>query len=196
MKNSLKKLLVSPASSFALVAALTPAPCAALSLTEADIDALGRVAFAESAREPDMGIKGVVEVILNRAEETGSSIEEVVDAPNQFEPVLRAGGTWRNLPQISAFDQGWITGLAHGKAGEQTGGALYFQNPKIVAERARKGKVSANLVNFGGMPVTAEIGNHRFYGGNGRPATPTIAVGDDGPPKEINRGPTRLVFGG
>lgn len=196
MKNSLKKLLALSGSSFALVVALTPAPCAALSLTEADIDALGRVAFAEAAREPDMGIKAVVEVILNRAEKAGSSIEEVVDAPHQFEPVMRAGGTWRNLPQISAFDQGWIAGLAHGKAGDQTGGALYFQNPKIVADRARKGKVSANLVDFGGKPVTAEIGNHRFYGGTGRPAASTIAVGNEGPPKEVDRGPTRLVFGG
>ena len=41
--------------------------------------------------------------------------------------------------------------------------ALFFQNAQIVAARAARGAVSSYLVDFGGTPPVAEIGDHRFY---------------------------------
>ncbi|MGZ8311565.1 MAG: hypothetical protein ACXWUR_05820, partial [Allosphingosinicella sp.] len=41
--------------------------------------------------------------------------------------------------------------------------ALFFQNAEIVAARAARGSVSPYLVDFGGTPPVAEIGDHRFY---------------------------------
>src|SRR5262249_35008288 len=39
----------------------------------------------------------------------------------------------------------------------------FFQNPQIVADRARRGEVSEGLVNFGGTGPAAVIGAHSFY---------------------------------
>ena len=44
-----------------------------------------------------------------------------------------------------------------------TNGARFFQNPQIVADRARRGEVSEGLVNFGGTGPSAVIGAHSFY---------------------------------
>lgn len=46
---------------------------------------------------------------------------------------------------------------------DPTNGALYFQNPAIVAERAAAGQVPAALVNFGGQRPSATIRDQAFY---------------------------------
>ena len=93
-------------------------------------------------------------------------MQSVIDAPNQFEPATRAGG-WRYLPPLDPWQSvqfetilnlilaGWLPDL--------TGGALFFQNARIVSARAARGAVSSYLVDFGGTPPVAEIGDHRFY---------------------------------
>ncbi len=50
-----------------------------------------------------------------------------------------------------------------GRLPDLTNGALFFQNAEIVAARAARGRVSSYLVDFGGTPPVAEIGDHRFY---------------------------------
>jgi hypothetical protein len=52
-----------------------------------------------------------------------------------------------------------------GELADETGGALYFQNPRIVAARERAGLVSRGLTNFGGQTPSAVIGDHSFYTG-------------------------------
>ncbi len=55
-----------------------------------------------------------------------------------------------------------------GRLPDLTNGARYFQNPRIVADRAGAGQVPASLVNFGGAPPSAIIGAHSFYAETGR----------------------------
>ncbi len=132
-------------------------------------DAIARVALAEAANQGDNGLLAVVFTIVNRlgAGRWGGSVEQVVNAPRQFEPVLRAGGDWRALPAPRPDQRARIDTLVNlvldGRLPDPTGGALYFQNPRIVAARAAAGQVSPRLVNFGGAAPSAVIGDHAFY---------------------------------
>jgi len=77
---------------------------------------------------------------------------------------MRAGGDWRNLPAVSAAAQARVDTILNlaleGRLPDLTGGARFFQNPAIVASRARAGSVPAGLVNFGGATPSAVIGAH------------------------------------
>ncbi|AZS19207.1 cell wall hydrolase [Caulobacter sp. FWC26] len=132
-------------------------------------EAIARVAVAEAANQGDSGLLAVVYTILNRVADGrwGRSIDQVLNARAQFEPVLRAGGDWRGLPAASAVQRARVDTLINlvvdGRAPDLTGGALYFQNPRIVADRAASGQVSPRLVHFGGRTPSAVIGDHAFY---------------------------------
>lgn len=138
---------------------------------ESDREAIGRVAYHEAANQGDRGIAAVVYTIINRvgSGRFGGNVSAVLNAPKQFEPVMRFGGDWRRLPPAppaarSRIDA--IVGLAlKGELADETGGALYFQNPRIVAARERAGLVSRGLTNFGGQTPSAVIGDHSFYTG-------------------------------
>lgn len=58
-----------------------------------DRDAIARVAYAEAANQGDSGLAGVVYTILNRliSGQFGQTVSAIVNAPNQFEPVHKAG---------------------------------------------------------------------------------------------------------
>jgi spore germination cell wall hydrolase CwlJ-like protein len=152
-------------------------------------DALARTVVAEAGDQGDSGIAGVVYTILNRLADGGwgDTVEAVIDAPGQFEPVMRAGGSWRGLKPASATQQARVDTIINlamdGRLPDLTGGARYFQNPQIVAARARAGTVPAALVNFGGAPPSAVIGAHVFYAGqgprSGRPAARRGVSADD-----------------
>ena len=142
-------------------------------------DGIARVAYAEAANQGDSGLAAVVYTILNRLQggRWGSSVDSVLNAPHQFEPVLRAGGSWRNLRPVSDTQRARIDTIINlaleGRLPDLTNGAQYFQNPRIVAARAANGQVAASLVNFGGATPSAVIGAHSFYveagrGGAGR----------------------------
>lgn len=188
-----------PAPAAPLAPVLAPVPQPTLSL--ADIlntalarDAMARVAFAEAGNQGESGLAAVVYTIINRLVDGrwGATVEAVVDAPHQFEPVMRAGGTWRRLPPVSAAQEAsvhTIVALAlQGRLPDLTGGARFFQNEKVVADRAAEGLVSPSLVGFGGAAPSAKIGDHTFYpqagktdaapapkrGGKARPGT-TVA---------------------
>ena len=132
-------------------------------------DAMARTVIAEAGDQGDSGLAGVAYTILNRLADGrwGGTVETVVDAPGQFEPVMRAGGAWRGLPRVSeaqAVRVATIVDLAvDGRLPDLTGGARYFQNPQIIAARARAGTVSSARVNFGGATPSAVIGAHAFY---------------------------------
>jgi hypothetical protein len=119
-------------------------------------EAIARVAYAEAANQGDSGLAGVVYTIINRLADGrwGGSVEAVVNARRQFEPVMRAGGSWRSLPAVSEARQARIDTIINlaleGRLPDPTHGARFFQNPQIVAGRAARGEVSAGLVNFGG----------------------------------------------
>jgi N-acetylmuramoyl-L-alanine amidase len=149
-------------------------------------DGIARVTFAEAGNQGDSGLAAVVYTILNRLQDGrwGGSVDAVLNAPSQFEPVMRAGGDWRRLPPVSAAAQARIDTILNlaldGRLPDLTHGARYFQNPAIVADRARAGQVAAGLVNFGGATPSAVIGAHSFYAETGRgggraPAAPRTA---------------------
>lgn len=137
-------------------------------LSYEDREAIGRVTYAEAGNQGEEGIAAVIFTILNRVNsgQFGASAQDVVDARNQFEPATRAGG-WRYLPRLDSWQSVQFETILNlilaGRLPDLTGGALFFQNAAIVARRAARGKVSSYLVDFGGTPPVAEIGDHRFY---------------------------------
>lgn len=132
-------------------------------------EAIARVVHAEAAGQGDAGLAAVVFTILNRLESGawGASVDAVLNARAQFEPVLRAGGDWRGLPPATASQKARIDTILNlaleGKLPDLTGGARYFQNPAIVAQRVQAGTVAPSLVHFGGATPSAVIGDHAFY---------------------------------
>ncbi len=142
-------------------------PVAALSAE--DRDALGRVAYAEAGSQGEEGLAAVAHAVLNRVASGrfGAGVQGVLDAPGQFEPVVRAGGTWRYLSPLTELQRlvfGTILDLIlQGRLPDLTGGSTYFQNPVIVAQRAAAGLVSPGLVNFGGQVPAAVVRDHSFY---------------------------------
>jgi N-acetylmuramoyl-L-alanine amidase len=132
-------------------------------------EAITRVAFAEAGNQGDSGLAAVVYTILNRVQDGrwGASVEAVVNARGQFEPVMRAGGDWRRLPASTVAQRARIETILNlaleGQLPDLTNGARFFQNPQIVAERATRGEVAERLVNFGGTDPSAVIGAHSFY---------------------------------
>jgi hypothetical protein len=149
-----------------LGASLATSPFPILSFE--DRDAIGRVTYAEAGNQGEEGIAAVIFTILNRLNsgQFGDSVQDILDAPNQFEPATRAGG-WRYLPPLDPWQSVQFETILNlilaNRLPDLTGGALFFQNAEIVARRAARGKVSSYLVDFGGTPPVAEIGDHRFY---------------------------------
>ena len=137
-------------------------------------DAIARVAFAEAANQGDSGLAAVVYTIMNRLQDGrwGSSVEAVLNARAQFEPVMAAGGSWRNLPPVSEAQRARVSTILNlaieGRLPDLTNGARFFQNARIVAAREAAGAVSPGLTNFGGAPSSAVIGAHTFYVEAGR----------------------------
>jgi hypothetical protein len=138
---------------------------------------LARVAYAEAGDQGDSGLAGVVYTVLNRLSDGrwGHDVQSVVDAPHQFEPVMRAGGDWRGLKPVTVEQEARINTIVSlaldGRLPDLTGGARFFQNPKTVAARAAAGSVSPRLVNFGGAHPTATIGAQAFYAQTGSAGT-------------------------
>lgn len=132
-------------------------------------EAITRVAFAEAGNQGDSGLAAVVYTILNRVQDGrwGATVEAVVNARGQFEPVMRVGGDWRRLPASTVAQRARIETILNlaleGRLPDLTNGARFFQNPQIVADRATRGEVSEGLVNFGGTGPSAVIGAHSFY---------------------------------
>lgn len=162
-------------------------------------DAIARVAYAEAANQGDSGLAAVVYTILNRLEDGrwGATVDAVLDAPHQFEPVLRAGGSWRNLRPVSEAQRARIDTIINlaldGRLPDLTNGARYFQNPKIVALRAASGQVAPTLVNFGGAAPSAVIGAHSFYVDAGRGGGRRSAMGQ---PVRRGRTASEVVLSG
>ena len=158
-----------------LVAALSLAVTAraagrpALTLSADDREALGRVAYAEAGSQREEGLAAVAHTVLNRVAsgQFGAGVQAVLNAPGQFEPVMRAGGSWRHLPPLNASQRlvfGTILDLIlQGRLPDLTAGSTYFQNAAIVARRAEAGQVSPSLVSFGHQTPAAVIRDHSFF---------------------------------
>ncbi len=121
-------------------------------------------------------------MVLNRAASGrfGGGVQGVLDAPGQFEPVMRAGGTWRGLPPLTDAQRlvfGTILDLIlQGRLPDPTDGSTHFQNAAIVAQRAADGVVAPDLVNFGGQTPAAVIRDHSFFRDGPGPRGPAFNV--------------------
>lgn len=164
--------------------ALTLSLALAFAADAGDEEPICRVLYAEAAGQPIAGKVGVIEVILNRMRATGQSAEQIIQAPHQFEPVMKAGGNWRNLRSLTSSEQSECNAILQLKAGgwltDVVPGSDHFQNPRIVAERR-------GPVDFNGMPVVAQIGDHRFYRSGRSPDRPV--------PKPERKGMASLFAG-
>ena len=177
------------------------AASSAVEFSADDIEATARVAFAEAGNDP-VDVAAVIDVILNRLESGrfGSTAQAVINAPRQFEVVMRATGDWRNLPPLTdkqriIFTTIW-TLKATGQLGSVVGNATYFQNPAVVAERAGQGRVKPGLVHFGGMPqVGATPNGHVFYAPSGArsASAPAPTSGAPTPKMAVRRKPLRSM---
>ena len=138
-------------------------------------EAITRVAFAEAGNQGDSGLAAVVYTILNRVQDGrwGATVEAVINARGQFEPVMRVGGDWRRLPASTVAQRARIETILNlaleGRLPDLTNGARFFQNPQIVADRASRGEVSEGLDNFGNTGPSAVIGAHSWRAGISRP---------------------------
>ncbi|WP_293384832.1 cell wall hydrolase [Phenylobacterium sp. SCN 70-31] len=166
-------------------------------------EAVARVAYAEAANQGDSGLAGVVYTILNRVQDGrwGGTVEAVINARGQFEPVMRAGGSWRNLRPVTDAQRARIDTILNlaleGRLPDLTNGARFFQNASIVAAREAAGAVSPGLTNFGGAPASATIGDHTFYAeagrGGGAPRSAPQAMATPAPPVVIFVGENRAA---
>jgi hypothetical protein len=157
----------------------------AVQLSETDRDAIARVTFAEAANQGDTGLAAVVFVILNRlvSGKFGSSITEILNAKNQFEPVTRAGG-WQNLPPLGPQQRARVDTIINlsldGRLPDPTNGSLYFQNPATVAQREAAGEISKGLTRFNGSDPAAVIQDHEFYAKiNAKEAAPVLVQAEN-----------------
>ena len=180
---------IAPASS-TVAGPLDGQPLAALLAAPGAREGIARVAFAEAGNQGDSGLAAVVYTILNRLADGrwGGSVDRVLDAPGQFEPVMRVGGDWRALPAVSVAGQARIDTILNlaveGRLPDLTHGARFFQNPAVVASSARNGEVSPGLVNFGGQTPSAVIGAHSFYTGSGA-RMPRFSPASVSPPDQL-----------
>lgn len=129
-----------------------------------------RLVAAESADQPEEGQFAAAATVLNRmaSPQFPSSFYDVATQKGQFEP-WRKYGSFENMPSLTQPQQDRLRGFTNNYSAETdpTGGALYFQNPSITAQRGTK---------FG-QPNAVTIGDQTFsrtYGNEPMPTTPPI----------------------
>lgn len=127
-------------------------------------DAIARTIIGEAGNQGEHGMAAVGYVIKNRMASSGQSAEQVVLAPNQFEPWAKGG---RDLMSISEDSPKYKQALAiaqavlHGDIVDPTNGADHFLNPQLNAELAKKDgrKAVPDWATGDGL----RIGDHVFY---------------------------------
>ncbi len=122
-----------------------------ISINNDDLDALSRIAEAEgkflynymnssSYSAEDHGAiayQSVVASIINRVASQswyGSTIQDVINKPTQYQPVLENGGSWRNLPVASSETKQIVSDYLRGFVGGQPsiiGKATHYLNPTV-----------------------------------------------------------------
>lgn len=136
-------------------------------------DLATRTVVAEAGNQGMTGMQAVANVLRNRAASGkfgGDTLEGVISAPKQFEPMNTPAGRQRMAaidPQSQAY-QTAARALEKAYAGEDpTRGATHFYAPKA---QAALGRPAPSWDNGTGV----DIGDHRFFGGAG---TPQVTAG-------------------
>lgn len=122
-------------------------------------DTVLRVAQAEAASEGSIGLKAVLAVMRNRAEQTGLTMEQIALQRGQFEPAMTPDGRAR-MARYRPGSQLWqsadvaLNGVLAGD--DPTNGADHFYAPR--AQRAL-GRAAPDWDDGSGT----DLGNHRFF---------------------------------
>ena len=155
-------------------AAIAAAAPKRVPLTETDKDLLVRTVYGEIGdRDGAVGQQAVAAVILNRqSQKKGSTVEQIVKAPMQFEPWRNAEATRKMLaldkngPEYKAI----LTNIEKVISGEvdPTGGADHFYAPET---QRKLGRPVPEWDKGGGK----DIGAHRFFSLNGQKAVAVSA---------------------
>lgn len=121
-----------------------------LYITQADIDLMAKLIYAESRGEPFEGKVAVASVVLNRVLNSGfpNSIKEVIFQTNAFSCVRN--GEIKANPDQSCYDA--VYEAINGK--DPTNEALYFYNPAIA---------TCSWMKQTQKKDTKSIGNHVFF---------------------------------
>ncbi len=123
-----------------------------LVMSALEMDVFLKILEAEARGQGLEGQIAVAAVILNRVESSKfpNTIEDVVFAANQFEPVA-TGTFYQMVPDAQTYEA-----ASRALAGEDpTGGALYFYNPSMITDED-------TLAWFDTLQTTATIGSHVF----------------------------------
>lgn len=121
----------------------------AVQVQNSDLDALAKIIYAEANGEPYQGKVAVGAVILNRVADGRfpSSIQGVITAPGQFQPV--SNGAYQNARPSSADYNAAKEALS---GADPTGGATFFYAPSIATTKWHET-----------LTPTVTIGGHRFF---------------------------------
>lgn len=136
-------------------------------LSPKDRDLMIRTILGEAGNQGPQGQAAVASVILNRVAsgKYGATPEQVVLAPNQFEPwSTRKAELMAIKPESAAYQNaGDIVDMVNsGDISDQSQGATHFLNANIV--RQRRG---GSLPNWASQPI-AQVGAHTFYAPDGK----------------------------
>ncbi len=116
-------------------------------------DAINTI-IAEAAGEGFDGMAGVANVIKNRAGLSGKSIGDIVRAPDQFTGYAKPGPAAVQAmqdPDVRAQAEAALAGVLGGSIKDFTGGADHYHAKSVNPYWAKT------------MPVTTEVGAHRYY---------------------------------
>jgi tape measure domain-containing protein len=161
-----------------------------------EIDRVVRTVLAEARNQGDVGMQAVAEVIRNRANSSGKSLDGVVQAPWQFEPWNTAEGRAR-MAAINPLSDEYkraldiVNGVLAGTIQDVTNGATHFLNK---ATSLSRGDRAMQPGGWGHTPGK-QIGAHTFinlgYGGGGRdgrsPVRPAIPAQPSTDPNDAKR---------
>src|SRR5437868_1827277 len=104
------------------------------------LDTLVRTVWGEARNQDATGQQAVASVILNRAKQTGRSVDQIVREPGQFEPWTNPHTRARltSLSPQSPEYQRIAANIAPALEGQDpTGGADHFYSPKAQAALGR-----------------------------------------------------------
>lgn len=118
-------------------------------ISQADIQLMERVVFAEAQGEPYQGQVAVAAVILNRIKSPDfpNTISQIIYQPRAFESVSN-GSIWKKQPDTSAKRA--VQDAINGS--DPSNGALYFYNPATA---------TSSWVKTALQPIK-QIGKHTF----------------------------------
>lgn len=157
---------------------LSPIERQGISMGPDELKALAQTVSGEARGEGPQGQQAVAATILNRVNQSGQPVQNVVSAPHQFEGYnQQAKSLDMSSPQLQTI-MGNLQPLLNGQTPDPTNGATNFYSP---GAQAAMGRPAPKWDDGSGQ----QIGNQLFFGGQGAPQSapqaPQMAQGSPPP---------------